>query len=140
MIRIELQVELSYEVDDCGADFVFNIHAAHTQSQIIRAENLMLSQSIVPHMHTDRVTGNRYMRLRASPGVLRVSYCQSDRLVTLAINEFGNLRQGHSRVQTIRDWVNSRVAFAPNSSNSLGRRGRPARHRAALPLPRSPFD
>jgi hypothetical protein len=32
MIRIELQVELSYEIDDRDADFVFNIHAAHTHS------------------------------------------------------------------------------------------------------------
>jgi hypothetical protein len=32
MIRIELDVELSYEIDERGADFVFNIHAAHTRS------------------------------------------------------------------------------------------------------------
>jgi hypothetical protein len=30
MIRIELHVELTYEIDQNGADFVFNIHAAHT--------------------------------------------------------------------------------------------------------------
>ena len=44
-------------------------------------------------------------------------YCQSDRLVRLAIKEFGHLWQGYSRVQAIRDWVQSRITFQPNSSN-----------------------
>lgn len=43
-------------------------------------------------------------------------YCQSDRLHRLAVKEFGHLRQGYSRVQAIRDWVNQRVTFASNSS------------------------
>jgi transglutaminase-like putative cysteine protease len=155
MIRIALQIDLDYLVDQHGADFVFNIHAAHTQSQTITDERLQLSQPIVPQIDTDAVTGNRYMRLRAAPGPLRLSYwatvdlthhfadpaqiaevpvhrlpldvlgyiypsryCQSDRLVKLAINNFGGLWQGHSRVQAIRDWVTQRVAFTPNTSNS----------------------
>ena len=44
-------------------------------------------------------------------------YCQSDRLVRLAIKEFGHLSQGYGRVQAIRDWVSNRVAFQSNSSN-----------------------
>jgi transglutaminase-like putative cysteine protease len=43
-------------------------------------------------------------------------YCQSDRLHRLAVKEFGHLRQGYSRVQAIRDWVNQRVTFTSNSS------------------------
>ncbi len=27
MIRIEVQVDLNYEIDRSGADFVFNVHA-----------------------------------------------------------------------------------------------------------------
>jgi hypothetical protein len=73
MIRIELEVELSYGIDQRGADFVFNIHAAHTRRQII-AEHLTLSPSVNPKMHMDPVTGNRYMRLRAVPGELKLSY------------------------------------------------------------------
>ena len=45
-------------------------------------------------------------------------YCQSDRLVKLAINEFGKLWQGHSRVQAIQDWVKRHVTFTSNTSNS----------------------
>ena len=155
MIRLELQVELNYEIDQYGADFVFNIHAAQTRSQVIAAEKLVLSQPIVPQMYTDPVTGNRYMRLRALPGPLKLSYaatvdlthhcaeatllaevpvsrlplevisyiypsryCQSDRLYKLANNEFGSLPQGHSRVEAIREWVNRRVSFRSNTSNS----------------------
>ena len=155
MIRIQLQVQLNYEVDAPGADFVFNIHAAHTACQTIAAESLVLSQPVAAQIDTDPSTGNRYMRLSAMPGPLSLSYlatvdlahhfadaanlpevpvrylppevigyiypsryCQSDRLVKLAIREFGHLRQGHSRVQAIRDWVLQRVTFTSNTSNS----------------------
>jgi transglutaminase-like putative cysteine protease len=155
MIRIELQAELSYEVGEHGADFVFNIHAAHTECQRILAERLALSQPIEPQVYLDPLTGNRTMRLRAEPGELKVSYaatvdlmhhfadpallaevpvcrlptdaigyiypsryCQSDRLLKLAFNEFGHLPQGHGRVRAIRDWVQARVAFTSNTSNS----------------------
>ena len=155
MIRLELQVELNYEIDEYGADFVFNIHAAQTRSQVIAAENLVLSQPIHPQMYADPATGNRYMRVRAQPGALKLTYtatvdlthhcadpaqlaevpvsrlplevisyiypsryCQSDRLYKLANNEFGSLLQGYSRVDAIREWVNRRVSFRSNTSNS----------------------
>ncbi|GAB4552099.1 MAG: transglutaminase family protein [Rhizobacter sp.] len=155
MIRIELHVELTYEIDQNGADFVFNIHAAHTPRQKISSESLVLSQPIEPQIHTDPVTGNRYMRLHGLPGELKLSYmatvdmehhradpmtlaevpvrmlppevigyiypsryCQSDRLVKMAINEFGQLWQGYSRVQAIQRWVQQHVSFTSNTSNS----------------------
>ena len=74
MIRIELQVTLGYDIVDEPADFVFNIHAAHTECQAISGETLELSQPLVPAMYTDQATGNRYLRLRAQPGELRVVY------------------------------------------------------------------
>lgn len=74
MIRIELHVELSYEVDAQGADFVFNIHAAKTRCQTIAAESLVISQLVPSQIHTDPSTGNRYLRLRALPGQLKLSY------------------------------------------------------------------
>lgn len=155
MIRMELQVELNYDVGDQGADFVFNIHAAHTASQTLSGEMLTINQPIATTTQADPCTGNRYMRLTALPGPLSLlyqvtvdlshhaadpanipevpvralptgalgyiypsRYCQSDRLVTLAINEFGGLPQGHARVQAIRDWVQRRVRFTSNTSNS----------------------
>lgn len=74
MTRIALQLNLAYQIDTRGADFVFNIHAAQTSGQRVNDENLWLSQPLAPRIHTDPVTGTRYMRLRASPGELRVRY------------------------------------------------------------------
>lgn len=74
MIRIELKIDLSYEVEDQGADFVFNIHAAHTPNQTVSAERLVMSQAVDAHIHTDPFTGNRYMRLHATSGELKLSY------------------------------------------------------------------
>jgi transglutaminase-like putative cysteine protease len=155
MIRIELQIDLKYVIDPQGADFVFNIHAAHTAHQTISAERLWLSQPIASQIHTDPLTGNRYLRLRAEPGELNVSYaatvdivhhrcapeqiaevpvrslppevmgyvypsryCQSDRLLRVANDEFGKLWQGYGRVQAICDWVQRHVTFASNTSNA----------------------
>lgn len=155
LIRIELKIDLSYEIDANGADFVFNVHAAQTPCQTIASEELSLSQSVDSRIDTDPVTGNRYTRVRALPGEMKLSYaacvdlahyradpahiaevpvnrlppevigyiypsryCQSDRLLRLANDEFGNLSQGYGRVQAICDWVNRQVAFTANSSNS----------------------
>jgi len=74
MIRIELQIDLRYEIDGAGADFIFNIHAAQTPSQRVSIENLALSQSIPLQMYTSPVTGNRYMQVHAAPGTLNLSY------------------------------------------------------------------
>jgi transglutaminase-like putative cysteine protease len=45
-------------------------------------------------------------------------YCQSDRLLKLAMHEFGRQRHGYARVQGIRDWVLQRTTFLQNTSNS----------------------
>ena len=74
MIRIDLQVDLTYEIDAGGADFVFNIHAANTLHQAVSDECLALSQPVPQRMHTDPVTGNRYLHVRAGPGELKLSY------------------------------------------------------------------
>lgn len=154
-VRMEVQIDLSYEIDAYGADFVFNIHAAHTASQAVSGERLVINQAIPYQVHTDPATNNRYLRLHGEPGTLELSYtatvdithhrsdpsqlaevpvrylpqevlgyiypsryCQSDRLLRLANNEFGALWQGHSRVQAICDWVRKHVAFTSNTSNS----------------------
>jgi len=155
MVRIELEVELNYDVGEQGADFLFNIHAAHTPRQTVAAESLWINQALAAPVFTDPGTGNRCLRLRAGAGPLRLAYaatvdldhdsanpdelvevpvarlppavlgylypsryCQSDRLIKLAIREFGALPQGHSRVQAILRWVQQRVTFTSNTSNS----------------------
>ena len=156
MIRLELQLELAYEIwDPDGADFVFNIQAAQTPHQTVESERLVVDQTLTPEMATDQATASRFMRLHAGPGPLRLSYaatvniahhraepdtlgevpvrclpldvmpyiypsryCQSDRLLKLAFNEFGGLWHGYSRVLAIQHWVQRRVTFASNTSDS----------------------
>ncbi|MDP1955102.1 MAG: transglutaminase family protein [Polaromonas sp.] len=153
MVRLKFSIELAYQVADAGCDFLFNIHAAQTPQQNVLGETLGISQILQSDLYTDPVSHNRYLKFRAAPGPLTVSYgatvdvhhhqaptdnlqeigvlqlpgqvlpylypsryCQSDRLHRLAVKEFGSLRQGYSRVQAIRDWVNQRVTFTSNSS------------------------
>lgn len=73
-VRIDLQLELQYEVGEGGASFVFCIHAAQTACQAVRQEHLQLSQSIPARLQRDPQTDTRHLRLRAPPGDLRVSY------------------------------------------------------------------
>ena len=155
MIRLRLALELDYEVLPPGGDFIFNIHAAHTERQRVLQEHLQLNQAVPWRVDTDAVTHNRYLRVSALPGPLQVRYsatvqlnhlmaqpadigevpvaqlptamlpcivpsryCQSDRLLRLALREFGHLPPGYARVQALRDWVLQRTTFTPNTSNS----------------------
>ena len=155
MIRIQLQVDLNYQIDSFGADFLFNIHAAHTRNQTVVSEQLELGQVCESQIWTDLASGSRYMRLHAAPGALQVRYvatvdllhhfgdpgtigevpvrdlppevigylypsryCQSDRLLRFAANEFGGMKMGYNRVLAISNWVNRHIAFTSNTSNS----------------------
>lgn len=155
MITLRLGLELDYQVAAPGCDFIFNIHAAHTERQHVLQERLTLSQNVPAQVDTDPVTRNRYLRVSALPGPLTVSYdatieldhymadpnqigetpvarlptqvlgyiypsryCQSDRLLKLAMREFGHSWHSYGRVQAIRDWVLQRTSFTMNTSNS----------------------
>lgn len=156
MIRLELSVELQYEIEDAhGADLIFNVHAAQTGCQTVETERLLLSQPVTPVLATDARTESRFLRVHAEPGPLRVTYdamvairhhraepdslhetpiralplelmpyvypsryCQSDRLLQLAADEFGRLFPGYSRVLAIQHWVQRHVRFVSNSSDS----------------------
>jgi len=45
-------------------------------------------------------------------------YCQSDRLVNVAMSEFANMAPGYERVEAIRQWVQERVKFEVGSSHA----------------------
>ena len=45
-------------------------------------------------------------------------YCQSDRLMAFASQQFGSLPMGYSRAQAVCDWVHTNVRFQGNTSNS----------------------
>src|SRR5215218_4107075 len=75
MVRLELVLKLEYQVlSPEGADFIFNIHAAHTPHQTVSHERLVLSQPLEPDIGTDPATATRFMRLHADAGPLMLRY------------------------------------------------------------------
>lgn len=74
MIRLEFSIELNYEIDQPGCDFIFSIHAAQTRHQVVVSESLAISQNLAPNLYTDPVTHTRYLRLKAFAGPLLVRY------------------------------------------------------------------
>ena len=74
MIQLTFAIELRYEIAEQPADFVFNVHAAHTPWQTVVSEKVTITPPLEHELQTDAVHGNRYMRLRAAPGPLTVRY------------------------------------------------------------------
>jgi len=74
LVRLKFFIQLKYEIDQLGCDFIFSIHAAQTRHQLLVSESLGISQGLPYNLHTDPVTHTRFMRLHASAGPLMVSY------------------------------------------------------------------
>ena len=60
----------------------------------------------------------RGLPLEVMPYVYPSRYCQSDRMLNLAMREFGTLWPGYSRILAIQHWVQDNMTFTPNVSNS----------------------
>jgi transglutaminase-like putative cysteine protease len=73
MIRVRIDNELSYNVLQ-PSDFVFNIEAAKNQYQLIIDETLAFDPPLPFEQYTDALLGNRFVRIRANPGPLKVTY------------------------------------------------------------------
>ena len=74
MVRLKFSIEIKYEIADYASDFIFNIHAAQTTHQSVIEEQLFISQPIASVIYTDPTYGSRYIRLKASPGLLALRY------------------------------------------------------------------
>ena len=74
MVRLSFAIELRYDIAEQPADFVFNIHAARTPWQTVVSESVLISPHVPHELQTDPALGNRYMRVRAGPGELKVRY------------------------------------------------------------------
>ena len=74
MIRLDLTIALGYEIAGSPADFVFNIHAAHSPRQAVVREHLAIDPPLPHRLETDPATGNRYLRLRRAAGPLEIRY------------------------------------------------------------------
>jgi transglutaminase-like putative cysteine protease len=74
MLRLKFSIELNYEIDPSGCDFIFSIHAAKTLHQTVVSESLNVSQSLPSNVYTDPMTHTRFLRLKALAGLLAVRY------------------------------------------------------------------
>ncbi len=74
MVRLKFSIELNYEIDHPGCDFIFSIHAAQTRLQSLVNESLLISQNQPYNLYTDPVTYTRFLRLKAFAGPLKVHY------------------------------------------------------------------
>lgn len=73
-LRLRYEVELSYQVQASGADFIFNVQAARTAHQTVVEEGLSLSQYVPLQEDTDPLGAGRFLRLRAFMGELTLRY------------------------------------------------------------------
>jgi len=74
LVRLKFSIELNYEIDHPGCDFIFSIHAAQTRLQSVLNESLLISQNMPYNLYTDPVTYTRFLRLKAFAGSLMVRY------------------------------------------------------------------
>jgi transglutaminase-like putative cysteine protease len=74
VIRLKLSIELNYEIEQPGCDFIFSFHVAQTKLQSVVNESLLISQNLQRNLFTDPETSTRHLRLKAIAGLLKVNY------------------------------------------------------------------
>lgn len=74
MIQLLYSVELQYEIEAPGADFIFNLESAKTARQQVLNEQLRISQNVATQVFTDPVSLTRFFRLKAEAGALQINY------------------------------------------------------------------
>ena len=83
---------------DYQAEVELTNHADNIE-QIAETPPAQLPLDIVPYLYPSR-------------------YCQSDRLMKLAQDEFGNCQPGYARVQSVCDWIYHKVDYISGSSDA----------------------
>jgi transglutaminase-like putative cysteine protease len=73
-IRLQFSIELNYQIYSSSSDFIFSIHAANTNHQVVISENLEISQNIPTVMYTGISEHSRLLRLKATCGSLKLVY------------------------------------------------------------------
>jgi hypothetical protein len=74
MVRIKFFIELQYGILASPADFILNIHAAQTACQSLASEQFRVMPAVEAVLFADPTSGNRYVRMRAEPGMPNIRY------------------------------------------------------------------
>lgn len=121
IIEENLQIEPQTEYEEYVAPFINNRYLRLT----VPEGKLKVSyQATVELSFTEE---NPYQIREVTPANLPLEtlyylypsrYCQSDRLMQLAQDEFGDLEPGYSRVQAICNWIYDKVTYLSGSTDS----------------------
>jgi transglutaminase-like putative cysteine protease len=117
--RLELSQPLVAEVqtDAATATRFLRVHAAQGPLRVRYAATLDIDHHVAEPGTLAEVPV-RLLPLDVVPYIYPSRYCESDRLLKLANDEFGALWQGYSRVLAIQHWVQKQVSFVSNTSDS----------------------
>jgi transglutaminase-like putative cysteine protease len=103
---------------DASTDSVFTrLHAAQGPLKVTYRATVEIEHHFAEPNDLAEVP-MRSMPLEVMPYVYPSRYCQSDRLLKLAFEEFGRLQPGYSRVLAVQHWVQQHVTFASNTTTS----------------------
>lgn len=153
-MKFKLGCQLDYSVSSTST-FIFNICAVENEYQQILDKSLQVKPDCDRDEYIAPDLENRYLRLVAPEGKLKISYqatvelkhdkenlnqieetppaeipldiihylypsryCQSDRLMKLAQDEFGDCQPGYARIQTICDWIYDKITYISGSTDS----------------------
>jgi len=153
-MKLSFGCELAYRIA-APTVFILNIEAAQIATHRNLRDNLLLDPNLPRDSFTVPPFGNRYTRLTAQPGRLRISYsgaldlqpertdpgnvaevpiaelpldifaylqasrfCESDRLLDFAREQFGAMEPGFSRVTAICNWICANVEYRSGASNA----------------------
>lgn len=111
---------------DCQQEEYIVPHVENSYLRLVVPEGkLSISYQAVVDLHHN--TNDRDDILELTPAELPLDiihylypsrYCQSDRLMKLAQDEFGDCQPGYARVRAICDWIYNKVTYISGSSDS----------------------
>ena len=73
-MRLRYAIDIDYDVEDSGAEFIFNVQAARTARQSVVQESLRLGKPPATTPFEDPATRARFLRVTAAPGKLKLRY------------------------------------------------------------------
>jgi hypothetical protein len=111
------QVATEMATDPATATRFMRLHA-HQGPLVVRYEATLVIDHHVAEPDSLVEVPVRRLPLEVMPYVYPSRYCESDRLLKLAWNEFGQMWPGYSRVLAIQHWVQRHVTFASNTTDS----------------------
>jgi transglutaminase-like putative cysteine protease len=112
------EIPLKLEMSSFFPNQHIRLHAEPGPLRLKYAASMSLNHHLIPRSQLKEVSIAE-LPLDVLHYVHPSRYCPSDRFYQLAVQHFGALSPGYSRVQAVADWVRDRTCFQVGASNSL---------------------